>query len=717
MPEADDKKKAGPNEELLKEIRDRFEYALQQWQRVRDEAATDIRFLSGQSWDPDELQARKDEGRPALNFDELNQYPNQLINQVRQNKRAVKVDPKGSGMNDKEAELRAGMIRDIEYASSAQAAYITGFESAAQRGIGFWGLRTEYADDTTFNQRIRIRRIANQDAVLIDPDFKEADASDITFAFIVEDIPRKEFKKRYPNAEVVDFSTEQMAMASKWIDEKRVQVAEYFQLTKERKRLLYVTLPGEQEKQLIFEETLPEGITYKDLKKAKLIERERWVETPKVMKYITNGIEILEEVEWAGIYIPLCVVFGKEIWVNYGSGPQRVLQSLIRLARDPQKLYNYYRTGESEEAGMTPKVPFIGAKGQFAGNLADWQNVGKVPKAFLEYNPILDSTGTTVLPPPARQPFQPNFQAYEVAADSARRAVMSAVGVSSLPTSAQRLNEKSGVALERIQASAQLGSFNFVDNFDRALEHNGKMIDDLLPKIYDMPQDIGIRNPDDSYKVVRINDDVEGAIRLTTGSGNVTISTGPSYESQRQEVEDFGELLAKIPGVFPQIADLLIKLKNLGPLGNEMADRLTPPQYRVKEGQKPLPPEAIAQMGQLTQQLQALDAFSKQLQAEVERLNKEKEAKIIDNQAKMEIEKMKAEVSVAIAEINTKAQEVATRMKYENDIWLKTHGFATDATLQIGQQEHEKEMAAAAAVVPPPMAAAEPAAGAPQAGA
>lgn len=706
------KRKKADDEELLKRIRDRFEYCVDQWKDNRQESDTDMRFLSGQAWDADELSERDDEGRPALNFDELNQFPNQLINDVRQNKRAVKVDPTGSGQTDDEAELRGGMIRDIEYTSSAQAAYVTGFEAAAQRGMGFWAYRTKYTDDNSFNLHLEVRRLANQASILIDPDFKEADASDMEYVYIVDSISREEFKRRFDWAEVVDFSEADIRLAgTQWLDEKRVQVAEYYEVTREKRTLVRFTNPTKSAKQEAFKDALPDGLNYDSLKQSKLIERERDTEKRIVTKYLTNGLEILEESVWPGSWIPLCVVFGKELWVRKGGGYQRVLQSLIRLARDPQKLYNYYRTSEAEEAAMTPKVPYIGAKGQFDGNKDDWQNVAKVPKAYLEYNAKTDATGETILPPPTRQPFQPNFQSYEIAADSARRAIMSAVGISPLPTSAQRQNEKSGVALEKIASQSAQGSYHFIDNYDRALEHGGRIMDELLPILYDTKRDVGTRKLDGSFKLQTINDDTDAKSQLLTGRSKVTISTGPSTDSQREAAQEFAELLAKVPGVFPQIADLIVKLKDLGPIGDEIADRLTPPQYRSQEGQPPMSPQAAAIIQQGQQHAQALNAYAQELEKKNKELQAEKDAKVVDNEYRLSIERLKIEAQVTIAEITTKAQEVLVRMKAENEIFQQLHGQAHEVGLQADQQAHEQDMAQQQQDAAAEQAANQPAAG------
>jgi hypothetical protein len=105
---------------LLEEINERFKYASDEWRDIQSEGAIDMRYIAGDPWDPQERRAREDACRPILSLDELNQYVNQLINEIRQHKRAIQVTPIGTGADDDSARLRADLIRQIEYRSNAQ---------------------------------------------------------------------------------------------------------------------------------------------------------------------------------------------------------------------------------------------------------------------------------------------------------------------------------------------------------------------------------------------------------------------------------------------------------------------------------------------------------------------------------------------------------------------------------------------------------------------
>src|ERR1700730_15843164 len=98
-----------------KEIRQAYKDYREEWKDNYDEGAVDMRYLSGDPWDPADKQARKKAGRPCLSLDEINQFINQYCNNLRQQKIAVKITPEGDGAEDEDAKNRAHLIRGIEY--------------------------------------------------------------------------------------------------------------------------------------------------------------------------------------------------------------------------------------------------------------------------------------------------------------------------------------------------------------------------------------------------------------------------------------------------------------------------------------------------------------------------------------------------------------------------------------------------------------------------
>jgi hypothetical protein len=280
------------------------------------------------------------------------------------------------------------------------------------------------------------------------------------------------------------------------------------------------------------------------------------------------------------------------------------------------------------------------------------------------------------------------------AAESARRAIQAAMGISNLPTAAQRRNEKSGVALEKIEQQQDQGSFHFVDNYDRGVERVGRILNRLLPKVEDTARDVSLRAPDDTYSTVHINEPAMDPktketkmYDMTAGEHDVTISTGPSYTSQREEANAFVDnLIANIsalpvpPDVATKLLAMALRLKDLGPIGEEMADLLAPDE------QEQLPPQAMAAIQKLQQQGQALNEYAKSLEAEVKKLTQEKDAKIVDNQMKKEIADMNNQTQILIAQIKSEAESNLRDAEIAHEQFKILHGSAHDLAMQSDSQ-------------------------------
>jgi hypothetical protein len=681
------------DDSFLKEVRDTFDYYRDRWQDIYDEGATDMRYLSGDPWDPAEKAARKDKLFYGV-YDELNQYLNQLINDVRQNKRAIKVIPKGSGSSDKSAELRGDLLRQIEYESRAQAAYETAFEGGASRGYGFAGWRKKYVSDRSFDQELQIRRFPNPDAVLLDYDAKEWDCSDGLGAFVLDLVPQTQYEQKYPKAQITDFSEALINTAPRWFKQSAVQVAEYWKVKLSPRKLLLFDVP-KVGPVAIFKDELDQGA---ERTGHKLLD-EREVQERQIKQYITNGVEILEENDWDGKYIPIAPCWGREMWLNEGSGSKRIMLSLVRLARDPYMSYCFLRTNMIIEARMAPKAPFIGYEGQFA-HPEEWAAAGVVPIAYLQAKARTDATGDQPLPLPTRPQFQPNFEGYEVACEAMRRAIQASMGKYNASVGKNDSSVTSGTQQKALDAQSDQSSFHFIDNYERFLTCMGRIGDDLIDDTYDTARDIGTRKMDESYHVVRINDpsytnptsQKKEHTSLSIGDHGVTISTGPSFDSQREMAMNWAEQLAKMPNIFPLIGDLLTKMQELGPLGDEIAKRLTPPQFQSEDGE-PLAPQAAAQIQKLKQAHDKLNAYSQELEAQLKKLQAEKQGKVVDNEYKILMDKLKAEVQIAIAEVNTKAQMLSERTEYINDIWHKIQDQQHEKDMQASEQAHEKDLA------------------------
>jgi len=698
------------------EIRDAYQDYRDAWREIRDEAQDDMRAISTEGpWTDEDRDARKGSGRPCIHLDQLNQFLAQVNGNVRKSKRGITAIPKGNGATDQDAERRSAVIMGIEERSQAQPVYLGAFQSMTERSYGFAVIRTEYKDDSSFDMEILIKPVLNPDTVLLSPYYKQPNASDIPDGFFLELMLKKQFKQLYPKARVTDFADEDLndSTITDWIKEKYVQRAEYWKVQSSFKTLLLV----ETEKgPVVFTED--EWKLAKEHALAGTVKRDRKVEIPKVFQYMTNGLEILDKVPWDGSRVPIISCLGPERWTTEGGTAKRQLLSMVRFARDPQMLLDYLASGECEEAGQIPKSPFVGAKGQFESDKEAWDEVTKVPHAYLQYDPVVDATGQNPLPPPERPQWTPNFQVWEIAKDAAARAIQAGMGITPLPDAAQRRNQKSGVALEKIDDMESLGSFHFVDRYENGFLHNmGWQINELITPVLDTQREMPISQPDGKRSTMQLvgntshplDDqgayDVQGldAGHLHTGKGDfdVTISTGPSYQSEREEQDEFVDSLIENIANLPQpgtpqakVFALGIRMRpTLGPIGKQIADVFDPPPVDPNS----MPPQAQAAIQALQQQLQ-------QVQQEAQALHMEHAGKILEQQTKLLLQQMKEDgenqraqlandIKVLLAEIAAKSQAASERQQMYQEFWIENHSAAHEAGMQAQDHHHAQELA------------------------
>lgn len=659
------------DKDLIKRITDRFDYMVRVWKDVRDQAELDDRALSiSGPWTDDDKNARTTDRRPCIHLDQISQYIHGLVNEVRNNALALQVDPAGEGSNENTAQLRADRIRQIEYSTNGLQTYHTAFESAAKRSWGVAGIKIEYESWKSRKKVMKLRRFANAYSVLWDPDTLEADCSDMQDAFVLSRMPKDEFKRKYPKARATSMGTDAMQMSPAWIDDNSIQVAEYWYVDKVKRHIIFCDTP-EGEKSF-FKDELEKGVEVKgkalvflDGSSFMVIE-ERDVEEPKVKMALTNGIEVLEDVtDWPGKWIPIGICLGEEDFVKSGSKVKRIINSYIRKARDGQMLFDYYKSNEAEVIGMAPKIPWIIYEGQDEGHEEEWATAHKVPRSVLHVKATNEEVPNTLLPLPRFNGYEPPVQALEIGAESARRSIQASVssyGVTRLDDT----NVKSGIALKQLESQNQLGSFHFVDNYKVFIRHMGRMMNDLLDDVEGTgARNVGMRSIEGNYKVQPINQEVDGQMQAYSlndeSQHEVTISTGPSYQSQRQEAQTIIEALVQNMQNLPldpqkkaALLALLIKMKGLGPLGDKAVEIIDP----SPKGPTPDPQQLMAEVQQWSQ-------LAEQLGQKIQMLEQEKHSKAMDIASREKIAAMDAQLKKL--EIMVNAQQADAKMRMEAD--------------------------------------------------
>lgn len=633
---------------ILAEVQKRFQLCEDSERQNRADALSDLKFLSGDQWPEQARRNRTADRQPCLTINKTLAFLHQITNDQRQNRPSIKVHPVDDDADVDTAEVMQGLIRHIEYASNADVAYDTAVNSAAAIGFGYFRIVTDYADDDSFDQDIRFQRIRNAFTVYLDPHSQEPDGSDAEFAIIYDDVSRAEFKRLYPDADASSISSFGPGDgASPWISEDSVRIAEYYRVEHDAATLVRLS-NGESgwEDQLL---GLPQGVS---------IVKTRQSSRRKVSWYKVTATDVLGRKEIPCKWIPVFPVYGEEIDID-----GRVIRSgLVRTAKDPAQMYNFWMTAATEEVSLRPKAPYIGAVGQFEGRENEWAQANVRSMPYLEYVP--KSVGGHPAPPPSRQPMADVPVGVLQMAMHASDDIKACTGIFDASLGA-RSNETSGRAIVARQRQGDVSNFHFADNLNRTIRHAGRCLMQMIPRIYDTERVVRIMGEDQSLSHAPVNkpmespeaDEKTGTIKrvlndLTVGTYDVTVSAGPSYSTLRQEAADamiqFGQSWPKLMDI---AGDKVVQSMDW-PGAEEIAERIArtiPPEIRddPEDGQQqqPMPPQ--------------VQQFIQQAQAHIQQL----EHALQESQSGIDKERVKAQSAENVARINAESRQDVEEIK------------------------------------------------------
>jgi len=668
----------------------------------RQEALEDLKFVGGDQW-PVELQnSRNLESRPVITINKLDGYCRQVSNQQRQQRPRIKVHATNTHEQMVEAQIIQGLVRHVEVNSNADHAYDNGFDYAVRMGWGFMRVRTDYVSPDSFDQEIYIDPVDNPFTVYFDPNSVAPDGSDAERCLITTMVPKTEFRKMYPEADDGGTSFTQRGTGdsqSEWITKEDIRLAEYYYTVRE-KATLYLLSDGTStfaDDKDFFNRLDFAGISIID-------KRESHKKTIKYCKL--TGVEVIEEGVWPCKYLPIVPIYGRHIVIS----DKRHKFGMVRYAKDPQRMYNFWQTSITESVALAPKAKWLMAEGQDEGHENDWAQANIKSFPLLRYKQT-DIDGRPAPAPTRLQP-EPPPAGVMAAAAGVNEDIKVMMGI--FDPAQLRQGNISGKALNGQQQQVDLTNFDYYDNLTRSIAQVGKIILDLIPKIYDTQRVLRIIGEDGKPELVTMNErDALGNIlknNTAVGQYDVVMETGPGYNSKRQEaVDSMMQLLGADPALMQTAGDLIFRNMDF-PGADIIADRLATlnPLAQIDE-HSDIPPQVQMQLAQaqkqvkdMQQQMQAMQMAMKQ-RSDIEQVKQDSETKrtliketnraheielrdqerhadmklrtdtqahdtVLKTQTQLEIERMKAEVAIMLAELDRRSLRNASAETTERAI-------------------------------------------------
>ena len=603
MARMDDDAGGTRDERIVREARRRFDACKSYEASARDNAKADYRFKNGDSynngqWEAATVTARA--GRPCLTQNKVRQHVLQIVNEAKLNKAAIKVTPTGAGATYEAAQVLSGCVRRIEYQSKATDAYTAAMSQMVTTGVGYCRVDIDYTGEESFEQDLFIRHIPNPDSVYLDRDALMPDKSDMRYAFVFRNIPRDEYEAEHRAQDDDETLGAPLGDSDEWDSKTHVREAEYW-----RKQDRSDTLHRLQDGRTFRESDVhPDLMT--DIKP--LIVDSREVSSPEIEWFKIVGSEIVERDVWKGRYIPIVPFIGEETYID-GTFDRK---GHVRAMIDPQRIYNAWCSASVEFVALQTKTPYLAPAQAIEGYEDDWEGANVQNKAVLLYNHVDDSGRP--MPPPQRAPAPQMAQAYMAGLAQARSDMEMVTGQYEA-SFGQPSNERSGVAIEQRQRAGDKATYHYIDNQAKAIRQLGRVVLNLIPKVYSEARVIKILAEDEASSDVHVDPNAQTAhqhVAMTPqgpqpitsdqadqmanqpnapdvrvifnpglGSYDVQADVGPAFSTRRQEqFHALSQIMASNKEAMTIGADLMFKAADF-PSADELAKRfkaMVPPQ-------------------------------------------------------------------------------------------------------------------------------------------
>jgi hypothetical protein len=636
----DDSPGLSADEKIVAEAKRRFKRESEREAIARERFVEDLKFCEGDSdnnyqWDHSTRNRRLNAAggpRPCLTINKTRQHCLQIVNDARQNKAQIEVRPVGDGATYEAAKIYEGVVRHIEYRSNAQAAYDTATWYQVVGGIGYLRVLTEYEDDDSLDQEIRIMRVKDPLSVYVDNDAKQYDKSDAEYGFVFEDMTKDAFKAEYPEwKDKVGFEPfngddgPKMLGPDDWEGKDHIRVAEYYRKVRKEDKL-GVTQAGPMRRS-----DGPEA--YDAAKEMGQIIRERPTSKVTVEWYKIAGNELIERGTVPGTFIPIVAVIGEETTIN-GKLDRK---GHARALKDPQRMYNFWSSSAAELLALQSKSPWLVPIDAVEGYESEWNNANNENKPYIPYRQF-DEQGREIRAP-QRQAGPEMTPAYTQLMQLTQNEMMMTTGQFQAQFG-ENENAKSGIAIQTRQRQGDNATYHYIDHLAQGIKAVGRILIQWIPVVYDTPRVIKIMAEDGDQSEVHVDpnapapqmqvgpggqplnpqqvqqmqaeaeqaDKIKTIFNPNVGKYDVEADIGPAYATRRQETFNaLSQLMSQNKELMQIAGDLLFRAADF-PMADELAERFKRAIPANILGQGP-PPE----LQQAMQQNQALHQIVQQL--------------------------------------------------------------------------------------------------------
>jgi len=555
-------------DDILEDAIERFKVTMENEEENRKNFLEWLRFYSGDQWSELDRNRRNQTKRPMMTENQIKQYVLDVVNEFAQNPPGIKVRPRDDRADVMTANILEAHTRQIEDMSKARAIYQEAGKYSTIGGQARWRVNLKYTSDDVFEKDLVIEPFADPLAILPGP-ASQADYSDMEYCFVEQWVDEKEYDGK------VDETGEAWEDAltnceEGWKKDDKIRLVEYWY--REPETVLIAQMPDktvidwtpEIEKQFTALGMQPMNV--------------REVTRDCIWQAVLSSTSIIDGPnKWPGKYIPIVFIVGEELTID----GKKERCGKVKDGMDAQRALNYAESTLYEKMALAPKAPYIGPKKAFEGLEQIWASANTDNHAYLPYN---DDAVT----PPQRNVTDTVSQGEMALSQSAANNLRLIMGARDQTQLDPRV--ESGKAILAKQKAYDKGSFHYVNNINRGVEFTGRILVDLIPRVYNADRTIRLLGDDGESQAIKlgqpmIHNGQQYVIDLTRGKYDVTIASGPSYTTQREEA---ATVITNLIQADPQSSSILApwlfstmdwpKAKEIGDQLRQQAGQQKPPQ-------------------------------------------------------------------------------------------------------------------------------------------
>lgn len=634
-----------------------------------DEIEANKTFAYEEQWDENERASREKDvqsKRPCLQFNKTLRLGKRLINDVEQMKLGIKVTPVDNGADPLIAEAINVVIKKIEKENKCQSIRNQSFDDAIFGNFGFYRIYDDWENERSFRKKIVVKRIVDNRAVLFQKSCIEPDLSDSEWFIIRERLPEALAKAKYPD---VDFKVNYPADTGIiWDNGNGYCIAEMFCLKYKKATLVLLddktvlgsslidetgkqfwkSLSPGYENQAVFLDELDDTgrLLWENLPKTFQKQWSRQSHKKTWMWYKFAGRKVISTAEWKGLMAPVVFVKAREYWIK----GKRNWMCLTTVLRDPQVLYNYYRSTQAERLTMAADAPWLLTAEHIAGFEDLWKTAHLKPLRYLLYN--LRHNGEE-LPAPQRTPPIVGDPGLDVEVQRLDQEMLDIPGTN-LASLGESSGERTGKAILVRQRQSEIINADYAGGYVESLYHEGKIILDLIPKVYTWDQIVEMLGEDKKSLAEAIQN--KGLMGFGNGRYDLEIEIGSVSNTAREDEKAFWEAMIQAnPQIAPLVMDKLVET-----VGNRHAKLLAkrfqammPPEVRnITEDGTGEFDEVAYEVNRVKQEMgQQMQAMQEQVQGALQQ----------GEAAKQENVKLKSDMTLKQRELDLKELELALK--------------------------------------------------------